>query len=363
MTTTLDTELEVFASAVRHELHDLGPDVIDELTDGLEADLTDSLADGGELGDPVEYAAELRAAAGLDPRGRGTRTSDIDAAARAAIAELRSEAAGFVAKHPLVRGVVEFFVSLRPVWWVLRGLAVFALLNAPTMSLVPQSEIWWIPLVGILVVSVQWGRGHWLPWRWSRPAVIVISVISLLVLPVVLANTANIASQRYEIYPEPMYDGVMLNGQQVTNIFAYGADGSALTDVRLFDQNGEPLAVVPETWDAQYNYDYMSGDEVIYVPSNEVAGTTGWNVYPLATVLPTSIDDNTASVESWAKRTVPDARSARCSSCSTTRRPNPPSSRSDLLTCEKRTFRHAGKVRNSQVSWRRAPRRSRATGS
>jgi len=122
-----------------------------------------------------------------------------------------------------------------------------------------------------------------------------------------LANTANIAAQRYEVYPEPMYDGVMLNGQQVTNIFAYGADGSALTDVRLFDQNGEPLAVVPETWDAQYNYDYMSGDEVIYVPSNEVAGTTGWNVYPLATVLPTSIDDNTASVESWAKRTVPDA--------------------------------------------------------
>jgi len=305
MNTTLDTDLEVFSAAVRRELHDLGPDVIDELTDGLEADLADSLADGGELGDPVLYAAELRAAAGLDPRGRTRRTSDIDAAAKAAIAELRTEAAGFVSRHPLVRGVIDFFVALRPVWWVLRGWVLFALLNAPTMSFVPQNEIWWIPLIGLIVASVQWGRGRWLPWRWSRPAVVLLSIVSLLVLPVVVSATASIASQRYEVYPEPMYDGIMLNGQQVTNIFAYGADGSAMTDVRLFDQNGEPLSVVPDTWDANYNYDYMSGDEVIYVPSNEVAGTTGWNVYPLATILPGSIDANTDSVESWAKRTVP----------------------------------------------------------
>ena len=308
MTTTLDTDLEVFATAVRRELHDLGPDVIDELTDGLEADLADSLADGGSLGDPVLYAAELRAAAGLDPRGRRTRRpSDLDAAARSAIAELRSEAAGFVAKHPFVRGVVEFFVSLRPVWWVLRGLAVFALLNAPTMSVVPQSEIWWIPLLGILVVSVQWGRGRWLPWRWMRPAVVVISAISLLVLPVVLANTVNTASQRYEVYPEPMYDGIMLNGQQVTNIFAYGPDGQPLTDVRLFDQSGEPLTAVPDSWDANFNHDYSTGDDVIYVPSDEVTGATGWNVFPLKTVMPSSVDEYEGTVEDWANRSDPTA--------------------------------------------------------
>ena len=305
MTTTLDTDLEVFAAAVRRELHDLGPDVIDELTDGLEADLADSLADGGSLGDPVAYAAELRAAAGLDPRGRRSRPSELDAAAKAAIAELRAEAAGFVSRHPVARGVVEFFVSLRPVWWVLRGWVVFALLNAPTMSLVPQNEIHWIPLIGLIVVSVQWGRGRWLPWRWMRAAVVVVSIVSLLVLPVVVASTARITSPD-QYYAEPISDGIMLDGQQVTNIFAYGPDGTALSDVRLFDQYGNTLAVVPESWNVEYNYDYSTGEDVITVPSNEVAGTTGWNVYPLATVAQSAIDESDGSVDDWARRTFPD---------------------------------------------------------
>jgi uncharacterized membrane protein len=59
-----------FAAAVRSALSDLGPDEADDLTDGLEADLTDRLADGDatELGDPAAYAEELRAAAGLPHR-------------------------------------------------------------------------------------------------------------------------------------------------------------------------------------------------------------------------------------------------------------------------------------------------------
>lgn len=305
MNTTLDTGLEVFATAVRRELHDLGPDVVDELTDGLEADLADSLADGGTLGDPVQYAAELRAAAGLDPRGRRSRSSDIDAAAKAAIAELRAEAAGFVARHPVLRGFVDFFVALRPVWWVLRGWAVFALFNAPApLNGVPDNEVEWIPLIGLLVVSVQWGRGRWLPWRWTRAAAVVISVVALLVLPVVLTSSSHALTQRGYTEPTPTAEGIFLDSEQVTNIFAYGADGKALTDVRLFDQNGRPLSVVPDSWGADYNYDYLSGNELIYVPSDEVAGTTGWNVYPLATILPSSISDND-EVESWAKRTIP----------------------------------------------------------
>ena len=305
MTTTLDTDLEVFAAAVRRELHDLGPDVIDELTDGLEADLADSLADGGELGDPVAYAAELRAAAGLDPRGRRTRRpSDLDAAARSAIAELRSEAAGFVARHPAVRGVVDFFVSLRPVWWLLRAWAVGYVL---TGSVAPLDPLGVAVHVGLAVVSVQWGRGRWLPWRWSRAGVVVVSVGSLLLLPIAAGTAANIAGQRYEVYTEPMYDGVMLNGQQVMNIFAYGADGEALTDVRLFDQNGEPLSVVPDSWNAEMNHDYSNGEDVIYVPSDEVTGATGWNVYPLKTVTPSAVNEYDGTVKDWASRTDPTA--------------------------------------------------------
>src|SRR3954464_4940069 len=59
-----------FAAAVRAALTDLAPDEIDELTDGLEADLTDRLSDtdATELGDPRAYAEELRAAAGVPRR-------------------------------------------------------------------------------------------------------------------------------------------------------------------------------------------------------------------------------------------------------------------------------------------------------
>ena len=167
MNTTLDTDLEAFAAAVRRELHDLGPDVVDDLTDGLEADLADSLADGGQLGNPVEYAAELRSAAGLDPRSRRSRRpSDLDAAARAAIAEMRAEAAGFVSRHPRIRGVVEFFVSLRAVWWVLRAVVLLAVPNSPNrFSLEPDGSTGWLALAALTVLSVQWGRGRWLPCR------------------------------------------------------------------------------------------------------------------------------------------------------------------------------------------------------
>ena len=66
-----------YAAAVRRALAGLGPEQVEDLTDGLEADLAEALADeavAGRGADPVtrfgtpeEYAAELGAAAGLVP--------------------------------------------------------------------------------------------------------------------------------------------------------------------------------------------------------------------------------------------------------------------------------------------------------
>lgn len=77
-------EVARFVAEVRAALDDLDAEVVEELTGGLEADLTDSLeasrtagpgfagADEASaatvLGDPVGYAAELRSSAGLPPR-------------------------------------------------------------------------------------------------------------------------------------------------------------------------------------------------------------------------------------------------------------------------------------------------------
>ena len=70
MSVVVAPEVAQFVAAVRAELADLDPEVVEELTGGLEADLTDSLeaAPGNGFGDPAAYAAELRSAAGLPPR-------------------------------------------------------------------------------------------------------------------------------------------------------------------------------------------------------------------------------------------------------------------------------------------------------
>ena len=66
-----------YAAAVRRGLVDLGPELVEDLTDDLEADLAEALADERhvahgrglleQFGPPEDYAAELRAAAGLAP--------------------------------------------------------------------------------------------------------------------------------------------------------------------------------------------------------------------------------------------------------------------------------------------------------
>lgn len=69
--TTTNAQVIAFAAAVREALNDLPAEDVDELVDGLEADLTERAADGDadfEFGDPDLYAAELRSAAGLPDR-------------------------------------------------------------------------------------------------------------------------------------------------------------------------------------------------------------------------------------------------------------------------------------------------------
>ena len=61
-----------FVAQVRARLGDLTEEEREELLGGLEADLAERLAEGeAALGDPAAYAAELRAAAGLEARPRG----------------------------------------------------------------------------------------------------------------------------------------------------------------------------------------------------------------------------------------------------------------------------------------------------
>lgn len=299
MTTTLDVNPAVadFATAVRHSLSDLDAEVLSELTDGLEADLADKLADGAELGDPAAYAAELRAAAGLEAPRRTTVSDNV----RANLADVRKRLAP-LREHAVVAEVLGFFVALRPVWWLVRGLALFSIFNE--VSAVPRNPAGWALLIGALVLSVQWGRGRWLPWRWSRGAVVALSVVAILMLPALLTNTGSRLTFQDTFNPDDYIPtGLNVGGEPVVNIFAYGADGEPLDDVRLFDQDGDPLSTIDE----EYGQDFVEqwsedGESRVLVPSDRVGGFRGWNVYPYKVVSYEVLAENNWTVPSWATR-------------------------------------------------------------
>lgn len=298
MTQTLDADtVTEFARAVRRQLVDLGPDTLDELTDGLEADLGEKLADGDALGDPAAYAAELRAAAGFAAKTpRSTRwLDDVSAGWHLLLSRLAP-----LTTLPVVASAIAIAVALRPVWWLVRGWAFFYVLTG--FQAFPHNFWDLLALPAFVLLSVQWGRGKWLPWRWSRGAVIALSVIAVLALPTLANSVLDRITVSDSMDPsEYINDGILLDKQQVTNIFAYGPDGEPLRGVQLFDQHGRPLSVVSPNWPAPYAY----GDDgiTLLVPSDGATGQTGWNVYPLQSVPNTAINDETGDVHSWASRT------------------------------------------------------------
>lgn len=144
-----------YAAAVRAHLDDLPPEQLEDLTDGLEADLAEALEDplapaaAGDhvldltrrFGPAAAYADELRAAAGVSPRSGGRRRrlvalrDGVVAVHRRATGSARRVVAPLLAV-PLVRWLVDQAVAMRPLWWVVRGWAVYVIV-------VGISTVWW----------------------------------------------------------------------------------------------------------------------------------------------------------------------------------------------------------------------------
>lgn len=297
---TYEQRASAFAAAVRERLSDLPAEDLDDLLDGLQADLADRLADGEELGDPEAYAEELRQAAGLPEReaaaGRGRRPlrQSIAASASAFGESFRA----FWAATQMRREIRDFVVSLRPVWWIARGVALpFGILAVITF--VTGAWWWFYPdralesfpyLVFTLVcvlVSIQWGRGRWAGQRWLvwvRRAASVLAAISL--IPVIGIGWGRITTIQYA-EPEPGYvSGLSTDGTEIGNIFAYDCNGRPLDGVQLFTRDGKPLTTLQDG-QAPYFYDETTGQDYRYA-QNPLAtlpnGWSGWNVFPLQQV-------------------------------------------------------------------------------
>lgn len=281
-----------FARAVRAQLADLTALEVEELTEGLEADLTERLAeDGSDLGDPAAYAAELRASAGLAakvPTASGVSLArSLEAKARGSVATLRAK--------PVTAALLDFLVALRPVWWVLRGWIVFGLLMvlvAQEWPFFPRSFLEFALWVCLIAVSVQWGRGRWLGSGRAgtalKSATSVVAAVLLLPMALISLDSINraLAGEQYSYAAavSPVSGGLSLDGENVSNVFAYDCSGKPLRNVQLFSDSGTKLSVNPFD-DGYSSYPDKGGDDgeddVYGVPSQFVAAGEGWNIFPL----------------------------------------------------------------------------------
>ena len=306
-----------YAAAVRAHLADLGPELLEDLTGGLEADLAESLADAfgpttptdvdltSRFGSPQAYAAELRESAGLPPAGSTVRRPRLAARVAArwtARVERWGRALDRTRAWPPVRDVLR---ALVPVWWVLRGWALAAVASVPLMALLggvvqvvpPRTFVAWLLTLAGVVVSVQVGRGLWVPrGRWS----LAWQVLAVVLVPVAFGITVATASkfddgrpggQGVDVWSAvearlaqiPAWrafgehdTGVMIDGRRATNLFVYGPDGELIEGAQIVDQSGSPLVL------GVGGAGVTAPDgQSLYVPRVDEAGRPVLNAFPL----------------------------------------------------------------------------------
>lgn len=301
-------EVAAYAAAVRQHLVGLSDEDVDDLTDDLEADLADALADEGLLagpgteridltarfGDPEAYARELRAAAGLPdaapdrgPSGLRGGAAHVAAGLRAGRERVR---VGLDAQ-PWWPPLRDFLLTMRPAWWVLRAWVGYQVVvhwsTGRSHGWLPSDLLPALLLGALVVVSVQWGRRRWLPGKvaWLGALASVLAVVALLP-SLVWADASSYRIQTQFIqspgggYVEVPENGVVVDRMLVSNLFVYDAEGNPLDDVQIYDDRGRPVRTTydegQQTWSLPGVTETWS-----FIGAVDVDGRTRWNVYPL----------------------------------------------------------------------------------
>ena len=289
--TTIPAEITAFANAVRDALKDLSAEEVDDLTDGLEADLAEEYA--GEhpraLPSATAYAMELRTAAGLPPgaaRKTGFSAGVVGVLRRGQ--RTWGDALGSARENPAVAAALDFLAVLAPAWWLARAYLVtwalmllFSGVFGGFAGLTPTNGFILV-LIVCVVVSVQWGRGRW-TFRGHRLLGTAANIVAAILLPFLVGDV--LSDSGYDPYAEEYYDDVpsgygdighALEEAGVSNIYAYDAQGQPLVDVQLFDQDGRPLN--PNEVGERLCVD--DGPCAEAQPARLVTGASAWNVFP-----------------------------------------------------------------------------------
>jgi hypothetical protein len=254
-TVTRSLAAQDYLDGVAAELADLPEEDRADLLDELAAHLDELVEEGDaplpvRLGAPADYAAELRASAGLPPAGsRGRVVARL-------VGRLRSRRA-----EPSFAAVEEFVGSLRAAWWLVRAWVLVALATWyahphwwRSLVIVPDmgpDAISVVVLVVALIASVQIGRhgrfrsvtAAWLVAGMNLVAVLGVWPVLLTLNEAVQTGAYNGHGSRTVVNSVIPREGVYGSGHQITNLFAFDSAGRPIVDVRLYDQRGLPVDV------------------------------------------------------------------------------------------------------------------------
>ena len=330
MNGTLTTQTQRYLDAVRAHLADLPQQEREDLLEDLEQHLDEvaAEADGSfedRLGSPADYAAELRASAGLE----GRQQSRMQTLLTTQLQRLSA------LPHPdPIRGLRTLADELRPGWWVLRGYLLLVgwqiLFDSRNHQALPIPRVADSPHLGLLAVvlvatgSVWIGRRRHFAARAAGLILTSIAVVSAL-MAFARVNTAMGAGQDFSLVePNVVCEGgacyetsgspgglgetsvLGRDGRPITNIYAYGPDGTPLQDVRLFDQRGKPITIVREATAygrpivTSYPVDLLGNPVTNAFPQQQAVGSDGStnpippptiDVRPLGDLVPANGDD------------------------------------------------------------------------
>ena len=245
--TGLPPNVEVYLEALRAELSDLAAEEREDLLSEVEPSLLEAAADGDDpiaarLGPAADFAADLRASAGLPPAPRAQAPRP---GLRAALAQL--------ADTPRARRARAFLPSSPRSG----GRRARRWRSAPSPSLLGFAwSVQWpfLPrygsaagtvVVALAALAASCALGLATRRGRLRRTSLAISAATLILSPFVVdAAGAPAEPLPYDASAssEPLEQaGLRFDGQPLANVFAYDREGRLLYDVRLYDDAGRPL--------------------------------------------------------------------------------------------------------------------------
>jgi PASTA domain len=242
MTSLTDINIQAFAEAVRAELADLPKREIQELTDGLEADLAEKLVDEGvdfASASAAEYAAELRDAAGVAPKYVKRKAFSSQA--------FDQNVEDWFRKNSFGTSILEFGLSIRPVWWLLRALIGWALF----MELFYSFSAGLILLPVFMFLSVQWGRKKWFTNKFFAAILLPLNLFAFVaffpVQAMVIQKLNDLTASEQMLQAWPSSDGLRLNGEPITELKAFDSEMNEVTGLTFQDQLGNSIETHAKT--------------------------------------------------------------------------------------------------------------------